>query len=653
MDVQRKASNGSNGACVRDWQSPELPLGVRRPWEVFRDLESRLDIVGRSGLRNSPRTARAVARRAANLRRYGAMVAFTKLEQDLQLAYAEVSLSELAAYVAWRKSAAAEEVMRKEANLLCRKRSTELRLQEAWRCLDEEERNVWMPEDNPRAVLADEAWLAPLLQASEGSSAVPVGELPRFWTWTGNGRTSDVEEDEHSHLEGDSEEEAYNTVEVHSQQGGGEQAGEGNLKLPRQRRASKRPQRTVAARRSRSIVSTARPRQSAKRGETKRAAPRQAQGRKRRKPFSKLSSDDDDDDNDDNAQGDEDVDAASSESSSSRDFKVRPTRQARRRPPQHAAAAPQKKKRLPSWSTRSTRASQVGTARRVSPQSRAVEEQHGGDATVVDLLSSDEEIRPQRSSPPKQARCDSPRPTATATIATSPKPRQHPRRSSRLAAQSMRKTKLLEGSTSRRQDECRGRDEEHIERGDEDSDKAETEGRCDDTSAPGKLSDAEEVKASFVKPDAVDLHSNPATPAYCADKVCSVTPRRSLRLAAQKSMASSKSSACATSATSPQSSPKPTRTRSHPLDGQERKLSALSARQDTRGRGPKRDDVLPAEAAKANSGVRQAVDGSMQPLFPSKGECLKALAEQLKEVNAVLHWAEECQAAAVGCHHND
>ena len=144
---------------------PLIPASIRRPWDVFgEDLKDKLADAQNQGCR----VETLVADRFRSVQECGARTAFTHLPEDLQQAYAEVSMLELAAYVTWRR------MHEKQASSF----DGPIRFDTAWDALDCDEKVGWIPED-PRAVLLGLClcaafWgiqLVPLANAS----AVPAG----------------------------------------------------------------------------------------------------------------------------------------------------------------------------------------------------------------------------------------------------------------------------------------------------------------------------------------------------------------------------------------------------------------------------------------------------------------------------------------------
>lgn len=153
--------------------SCDIPPGIRRPWQVFEDLMQRL-------VKDAKYDSLYPAARAqlSSWRGKGAMQAFLDLEEVEQRMFIDVSLAELAAYVLWRTSIRVRPFRVKRckpdsarSELLQRRRTPELRLQDEWGQLASEEKANWAVED-PRAVLAGEDRWAPLL----ASGAVSFGE---------------------------------------------------------------------------------------------------------------------------------------------------------------------------------------------------------------------------------------------------------------------------------------------------------------------------------------------------------------------------------------------------------------------------------------------------------------------------------------------
>lgn len=127
------------------WQSRQIPSTIRRPWRVFQeDLEYKMadESYGSRALEEQQLAAVQVS---------GARQVFLTIAENLQRAYAEVSLMELAAYACW-----------------CRSRShtsdtdSEEELEEIWDGMDADDKVEWVPED-PRSALALDACWAPLL----------------------------------------------------------------------------------------------------------------------------------------------------------------------------------------------------------------------------------------------------------------------------------------------------------------------------------------------------------------------------------------------------------------------------------------------------------------------------------------------------------
>ena len=137
---------------------PLIPASIRRPWHVFgEDLDDKLADAQNQGCR----VETLVADRFRSVQECGARTAFTHLPEDLQQAYAEVSMLELAAYVTWRR------MHDKRASSF----DGPIQFDTAWDALDCDEKVEWIPED-PRAVLLSDGKWAALLVA-EDSASVP------------------------------------------------------------------------------------------------------------------------------------------------------------------------------------------------------------------------------------------------------------------------------------------------------------------------------------------------------------------------------------------------------------------------------------------------------------------------------------------------
>ena len=136
---------------VTDWQSPAIPPTIRRPWQVFEeDLEDRLaDAPG-----HGSEVMGGVRERLASVHAKGAKDGFKRIPEHEQRTYAEVSFSELSAYVCWRR----EQVARQQHGEV----PVDTDLEAAWDLLDGSDKPDWVPEF-PRAVLAADPQWAPLL----------------------------------------------------------------------------------------------------------------------------------------------------------------------------------------------------------------------------------------------------------------------------------------------------------------------------------------------------------------------------------------------------------------------------------------------------------------------------------------------------------
>ena len=134
---------------------PLIPASIRRPWDVFgEDLKDKLADARNQGCRVETLVA------AQNcIQEIGARTAFTHLPEDLQQAYAEVSMLELAAYVTWRR------MYEKQASSF----DGPIQFDTAWDALDCDEKAEWIPED-PRAVLLSDGKWAALLVAEDSAA---------------------------------------------------------------------------------------------------------------------------------------------------------------------------------------------------------------------------------------------------------------------------------------------------------------------------------------------------------------------------------------------------------------------------------------------------------------------------------------------------
>lgn len=152
-----------------NWASAELPLGVRRPWEVFQDLEDKLvDIRDRETVGDDEKRYYSELRK--ELSTNGALVEFLNLPEAVQCAIANVSLHELAAYVRWHAAQDGSAVAASSASQVMR--------QTSWSSLDDAAKAAWSVE-NPRGVLSADARWAPLLAEGAppcGSPAEPRAE---------------------------------------------------------------------------------------------------------------------------------------------------------------------------------------------------------------------------------------------------------------------------------------------------------------------------------------------------------------------------------------------------------------------------------------------------------------------------------------------
>lgn len=156
------------------WASADVPLGVRRPWQVFEDKQwASMSAAGVASF--------AVGQRSTS-RADLARESFSKLPHQRQLDFAEASLRELAAYVRWRKGRLQQpqesglgEAGGAPEPLLRRKRPVELQLQTQWSQLDADTKAEWLPaeDEDPRRALAEDGRWAPLLAATAPPEPAP------------------------------------------------------------------------------------------------------------------------------------------------------------------------------------------------------------------------------------------------------------------------------------------------------------------------------------------------------------------------------------------------------------------------------------------------------------------------------------------------
>ena len=139
---------------------PLIPASIRRPWHVFgEDLDDKLADAQNQGCR----VETLVADRFRSVQECGARTAFTHLPEDLQQAYAEVSMLELTAYVTWRR------MHEKQASSF----DGPIQFDTAWDALDCDEKAEWIPEYPLTVLLSDGKWAA--LLVAEDSAGVWLG----------------------------------------------------------------------------------------------------------------------------------------------------------------------------------------------------------------------------------------------------------------------------------------------------------------------------------------------------------------------------------------------------------------------------------------------------------------------------------------------
>jgi hypothetical protein len=127
---------------VTDWQSPSVPRSISVPWEVFREeIEAQLD---EALNRQEEMRADSLRRELYLLRGRGAKEVFLGLSAPDQLAYTEVSIQELAAYVSWRRAARRQTPDEPAAAL-----------EAAWEKLAPHQKATWTPRAPCSVLLAD------------------------------------------------------------------------------------------------------------------------------------------------------------------------------------------------------------------------------------------------------------------------------------------------------------------------------------------------------------------------------------------------------------------------------------------------------------------------------------------------------------------
>jgi len=159
---------------AEDWNSPVIPLSIRRPWCVFEeDIGDKFDEAAEEGTQVAPH----VRERLAAIQARGAHAAFLELSEDTQRMYADCSLKEVGAYTNWQR---AEASRRESAG------EPAIEYEGAWDALTTDDKCVWVPEDPRLALVGDEKWAAlladgaPACGANEpGTAAIPTPTRPK------------------------------------------------------------------------------------------------------------------------------------------------------------------------------------------------------------------------------------------------------------------------------------------------------------------------------------------------------------------------------------------------------------------------------------------------------------------------------------------
>eukprot|EP00929_Paragymnodinium_shiwhaense_P021561 TRINITY_DN14028_c0_g2_i2.p1 TRINITY_DN14028_c0_g2~~TRINITY_DN14028_c0_g2_i2.p1 ORF type:complete len:364 (-),score=89.82 TRINITY_DN14028_c0_g2_i2:675-1766(-) len=132
------------------WDSASILSTIRRPWRVFEeDLEDKLADAGSQNLE----VLQEARDQLAALQAKGAKAAFSELPEEQQRMYAEVSLTELAAFVCFQRKKAAQQLGATDEPG---------KVEALWDTMPLDEKAEWCPED-PRAVLSQESKWANLL----------------------------------------------------------------------------------------------------------------------------------------------------------------------------------------------------------------------------------------------------------------------------------------------------------------------------------------------------------------------------------------------------------------------------------------------------------------------------------------------------------
>ncbi|CAE7272575.1 phf1 [Symbiodinium natans] len=150
--------------CVTDWQSPVIPPTIRRPWRVFEeDLEEKVTNSASQIGQADPEVREQIAAVQAK----GARVAFLSLSESARQTYYQVALSELSAFVFWRRSQLARQ---KAGEIL----PTDL--EAGWDLLDPNDKGEWLPQDPIAFLRADAQWATLLADVQGGEERAPGTE---------------------------------------------------------------------------------------------------------------------------------------------------------------------------------------------------------------------------------------------------------------------------------------------------------------------------------------------------------------------------------------------------------------------------------------------------------------------------------------------
>eukprot|EP00929_Paragymnodinium_shiwhaense_P021562 TRINITY_DN14028_c0_g2_i3.p1 TRINITY_DN14028_c0_g2~~TRINITY_DN14028_c0_g2_i3.p1 ORF type:complete len:658 (-),score=180.92 TRINITY_DN14028_c0_g2_i3:158-2131(-) len=145
------------------WDSASILSTIRRPWRVFEeDLEDKLADAGSQNLE----VPQEVRDQLAAVQAKGAKAAFSELPEEEQRMYAEVSLTELAAFVCFQRKKAAQQLGAADEPG---------KAEALWDTMPLDDKAEWCPED-PRAVLAQESKWANLL--ADGPVTPAPGVVP-------------------------------------------------------------------------------------------------------------------------------------------------------------------------------------------------------------------------------------------------------------------------------------------------------------------------------------------------------------------------------------------------------------------------------------------------------------------------------------------